>query len=128
MPVVYSIVELPKHPNLSALYRARGLHEFRFGAMRQAIKQLKKDAPDYVVADFVYGYGNNYAGVNISNLDVFLHSLEKYAPGARVIVFAERAELAYADRLAALFPIHGILAYPVTAGELAPLLLGGNPS
>jgi len=44
-----------------------------------------------VVAEFFYGFGNNYAGANLGNLDVFLASLQKYAPEARVIVLVKKA-------------------------------------
>jgi hypothetical protein len=72
--VLFSIVESPMHPDFSRLYSRLGIRELRLGSMRKAIGQLKKDRPDYVVAEFFYGYGNNYAGVNVSNLDVFLYS------------------------------------------------------
>ena len=78
---LFSIVESPAHPDFSRLYTRMGIREVRLASMRKAIGALKTDAPDYVVAEFFYGYGNNYAGVNVSNLDVFLYSLQKYAPG-----------------------------------------------
>ena len=88
MPLLYSIIETPAHPDLSALYQKLGIRQLRLPSQRKAIAQLKRQTPDWVVAEFLYGYGNNYAGVNISNLDVFLHSQRKYAPTARVIVLA----------------------------------------
>ena len=84
-----SIVESPTHPNFSALYRRTGITEIRESSMRKAISRLKKCKPDLVVAEFFYGYGNNYAGVNLSNLDVFLYSMQRYAPEARVIVLVD---------------------------------------
>ena len=57
--------------------------------MRKAIQGLSEQRPDYVVAEFFYGYGNNYAGANLGNLDVFLASLQKYAPRAQVIVMVD---------------------------------------
>jgi hypothetical protein len=123
--VVYSIVESPGHPDFSALYRELGWQELRLSSMRKAISQLRKQAPDVVVAEFFYGYGNNYAGINISNLDVFLHSLQKYAPQARVIVMVEKAERPYVDKLAELFRLEAVLLQPVSEARmrdaLAPL-------
>ena len=75
-----------------------------------------------MVGEFIYGYGNNYAGVNISNLDVFLRALQKYAPQARVIVFYQPEEAVFLERLVALFPIHAQLPHPVSAEALAELL------
>ena len=90
--------------------------------MRKAISHLKKQKPDFVVADFLYGYGNNYAGVNVSNLDVFLHSLEKYAPDAKVIVMVEKEEIKYLPKLADLFTLHAALQYPVSVEAMTEML------
>jgi hypothetical protein len=116
-PILLSIVESPAHPAFSALYRRLGLQEVRATSQRKAIAQLKKTPPDWVVAEFFYGYGNNYAGANLSNLDVFLSSLQRYASGCRVIVLVDKAERAYVDRLGERFPLHSVLVQP--AGEQA---------
>ena len=90
--------------------------------MRKAISALKKQKPDVVVAEFFYGFGNNYAGVNVSNLDVFLHSLQKYAPEAKVIVLVSKAEQGYVEKLAALFKLHAVLVEPVNPAEMQKVL------
>jgi len=90
--------------------------------MRKAISQLKLEAPDIVVAEFFYGFGNNYAGVNVSNLDVFLYSLQKYAPQAKVIVLVDKAERKYIEKLPEIVPLHAVLTLPVDASVLRPLL------
>ncbi|MDR9435630.1 MAG: hypothetical protein RI563_02040 [Thiohalophilus sp.] len=120
--VVYSIVESPGHPDFSRFYHERGWEEVRLDSMRKAISQLRKQPPDLVVAEFFYGYGNNYAGINISNLDVFLHSLLKYAPQARVIVMVEKAERPYVDKLAELFELASILIQPVNEAKMQDAL------
>lgn len=91
-------------------------------SVRKAIGTLKKQKPDYIVAEFFYGYGNNYAGVNISNLDVLLSSLQKYAPGARVIVLVDKVERQYVERLNGLFSLHAVVQYPVSESEMEALL------
>jgi hypothetical protein len=121
-PILFSIVESPTHRDFSRLYRRLGITEVRLGSMRKAISALKAQTPDYVVAEFMYGYGNNYAGVNISNLDVFLYSLQKYSTNARIIVMVERRELQYVDKLAALFPLHAVLSMPVSEQDLENIL------
>lgn len=121
-PIIFSIIESPIHPNFSNLYQSLNFEDIRLGSMRKAIAQLKKQKPDFVVAEFFYGYGNNYAGVNLSNLDVFLCSLQKYAPEAKVIVLVEKAERKYVDKLAELFPLHAVLQYPVSAEKIGEQL------
>ncbi len=120
--ILYSIIESPLHPQLGGLYQSQGLNEVRLVSMRKAIQELKKHPPDFVVADFVYGYGNNYAGVNISNLDVFLHSLAKYAKDCRVIVCYEKTDKQYVEKLEALFPSINTLVYPVAEVAILPYL------
>jgi len=122
MSLLYSIIESPGHPDLSALYRKLGIEQVKLNSQRKAINQLKRRAPDWVVAEFFYGYGNNYAGVNVSNLDVFLHSLRKYAPQARVIVLASPREMAHVDKLTSLFDIHAVLRLPVDEQALSEVL------
>ena len=121
-PVLYSVIESTAHPNLTSLYRRLGIEEVKLNSVRKAIGRIKHNPPDWVVADFSYGYANNYAGVNVSNLDVLLASLRRYAPQARVVVLVEKAELQYVDKLTALFKVHAVLAYPVQAERMEALL------
>ncbi|NOQ69399.1 MAG: hypothetical protein GQ573_04765 [Gammaproteobacteria bacterium] len=81
--------------------------------MRKAIAALKKQQPDFIVAEFFYGYGNNYAGVNISNLDVLLYSLQKYSEHTKVIVLVDKSEYKYVDKLNNIIMLHDILKFPV---------------
>jgi len=109
---LFSIIESPRHPNFLALYTRLGLEEHCFNSMRKVIKQLKTRQPDYIVAEFFYGYGNNYAGVNISNLDVMLYSLQKYSPTTKVIVLVDKTERQYVDKLNDIIPLHAVLIRP----------------
>lgn len=122
-PCLFSIIESPLHPQLSNLYLEKGIEEFRFSSMRKALAGLKKMQPDFIVAEFFYGYGNNYAGVNISNLDVLLYSLQKYAPQARVIVLVDKKERQYVDKLNDILPLYKILEFPVDPVVIANLFL-----
>ena len=121
--VVFSIILSPLHPNLVNLYHDLNLENVQFNSMRKAISHLKKQKPDYVVADFLFGYGSNYAGVNVSNLDVFLHSLQKYAPEAKVIVMVEKEEKKHIAKLEALFTLHSVLQYPVSPKVMTDVLV-----
>jgi len=122
---LYSIIESPGHPNFSGLYQRLGINELKFSSMRHALQALKTQKPDFIVAEFFYGYGNNYAGVNISNLDVMLYSLQKYAPEARVIVMVEKDQRQYVDKLNEIVPLHAVVQHPVRDSDLERLLTGG---
>jgi hypothetical protein len=121
-PLLFSILESPGHPNFSALYRQLGMEERRLPSQRKAVQALKQEVPDWVVAEFFYGFGNNYAGANLSNLDVFLASLQKFAPAARVILLVDKSQGPYVDKLAARFSLHATLEQPVALEAMAAVL------
>jgi hypothetical protein len=126
MSVLYSIIESPTHPRLSDLYQQLGINEIQLTSMRKAISELKRTRPDFVVAEFFYGYGNNYAGVNVSNLDVFLYSLQKYAPQAKVVVFVDKSEQKYLDKLPEGLQPHAVFVQPVDRNKLQLVLAEGS--
>ena len=117
-----SIVESAAHPNFTSTYKKLGISETKINSMRKALASLKSQQFNLIVCEFFYGYGNNYAGVNISNLDVMLYSMQKYSPDTRVIVLVDKAEREYVDKLNEIFPLHGVLQYPVSESDLKQLL------
>jgi len=124
MKTLFSLIESPFHPNLTALYQRLGIAAEFFDTARKLHKALQKQAPDYFVGDFIYGWANNYAGTNLCNLDVTLATLQRFAPEAKVIVFTQRSDEAHVEKLAALFPVHAVLKYPVTEQEMQAVLQG----
>ena len=125
MQTLFSIIESPLHPKLSALYQRLGYEEVPLTSTRKAVSQLKRQRPDLVVADFVYGYSNNYSGIHISNLDVFLMSMQKFAPDTRVIILAAANELEYAEKMRDICPIEAILPFNVSEETLSRQIQGG---
>ena len=118
---LYSIFESGAYPKASELYDSLGIEETQFRSMRKAISALK-NKPDYIVAEFEYGYGNNYAGVNISNLDVMLYSLQKYSPETQVIVLVDKSEFQYVDKLNEIIRLKDILKHPLNIKQLRKAL------
>lgn len=90
--------------------------------MRKAISYVKKTPPDYVVAEFFYGYGNNYSGVHISNLDVLLMTMKMHSPDTKVIVIADKTEIDHVAKLEVIMPLHGVLQHPVNEDQMRSLL------
>ena len=119
---LFSIIESPRHPNFSDVYKQTGLKEVKLNSIRKANAQLKKQLPDYVVAEFIYGYGNNYSGVHISNLDVFLVTLLKYKCNAKVIVLVDKSERQFVDKLNEIMPLHAVLQLPVSGADIEACL------
>lgn len=126
MSILFSLIESPSHPPFSTLYQRLGITEQRFTAARKLHKALPQQPPDFLVGEFIYGYGNNYAGVNVCNLDVTLYALQRFAPQARVIVLVHPTEMPHVEKLTALFRIHAVLPYPVTEQSMQQALAGGN--
>jgi len=120
---LFSIIESPLHPNLSSLYQRLGLKEIRPRSIRDALKQLKKYQPAYIVADFFYGFGSNYSGVHISNLDVLFVSLQKYSIDTRVIVFVQKDEQQYMDKFCTMFSVYQRFIYPVKEQQIEEVLI-----
>jgi len=89
------------------MFKRLGVKEIQVTSTRKAINALKTHQPDFIFAEFYYGYGNNYAGVNVSNLDVLLSSLPKYSPATKTIVFVQKEEEQYVGKLHALYSLHG---------------------
>lgn len=127
---VLSIAETPLHPNATPLFKQLGWTEDRVNSQRKGISAIKKRAPDLVVCEFFYGYGNNYAGVNVSNLDVMLYSLQRYAPEAKVIVLVDKTEQEYIAKLETLFTLDSVLIAPVSPETFIDTLqaLGFEPA
>jgi len=117
-----SVIELPGHPDFSSLYAKLSIKEQQVNSPRQAISALKKFRPDVILADFLYGYSNNYAGINICNLDVLMYSLPKYAPNAEVLITVDKAEVVYAEKFSKMFTLKGMLIRPFTADQLEAAL------
>lgn len=122
MKTLFSIIESPLHPKLSPLFARLGFDEVQLTSTRKAVSQLKKQVPDLVVADFVYGYSNNYSGIHISNLDVFLMSMQKFAPQTKVIILAAPDELEYAEKMREICPIAAILAFNSREDEIEKII------
>jgi len=115
---LFSVIESPTHPFLTPLYNKLSIDELCFKHMRKLISKIKKVQPDYIAVEFFYGYGNNYAGINISNLDVMLYSLQRYSPDTKVIVFVDKTDRQYVDKLNEILPLHAVLTQPVNQAEL----------
>lgn len=122
MKTLYSLFESPFPPDFRALYAQLDIAETRFDTARRLHRALQSGAPDYFVGEFVYGWGNNYAGANVSNLDVSLRTLQCVAPEAKIIVVYQASEAAHVDKLLALFPVYAALPLPVAEAAMWDVL------
>lgn len=122
MKILFSLIQSPFPPDFSGLYQELGIVAERFGSARNLHRALQKKAPDYFVGEFVYGWGNDYAGATVSNLDVTLRTLQAAAPQAKIIVVMQPSEAPHVGKLLDLFAVDAVLKYPVTAEEIRAVL------
>ena len=94
----------------------------RFDSARNLHRAIQKQPPDFFVGEFIYGWGNDYAGATVSNLDVTLRTLQAVAPKAKLIVVMQPSEEAHIAKLLALFPVHAVLMLPVSQEQMRAAL------
>ena len=124
MSLLYTLVESPLACRFPDLYRELGIEEERFPSARHLHRALKQRRPDFFLGEFVYGWGNNYAGANVSNLDVTLRTLQPVAPDARILIVMQPSQAPHISKLLALFPVHAVLTYPVDEAQMRAALQG----
>jgi len=122
-PIVYSIIEAPTHPKLSALYYEMGYEELQFSSIRKAMNALKKNKPDIIAAEFFYKYGTNYSSNHICNLDSLLITLQTYPDyHPDILLFVSKQEQQYVAKLQGHFEIKYVLQQPVEPEQVRALL------
>jgi hypothetical protein len=122
MKTLYTLAASPFSVHFPALYQELDIAAERFDTARNLHRALKKQVPDFFVGEFVYAWGNDYAGNTISNLDVTLRTLQAFAPRAKVIVVMQPGEAAHIDKLLAVFPVHAVLKYPIAEEQMRAAL------
>ena len=122
MKTLYALITSPFPPDFPSLYQALGIVAARFDSARNLHRALQKQPPDFFVGEFIYGWGNDYAGATVSNLDVTLRTLQAVAPEAKIIVVMQPSEEAHIGKLLALFSVHAVLKFPVAQEEMRAVL------
>lgn len=126
MKTLYSLAASPFAVHFPGLYQELDIVAERFDSARNLHRALKKQVPDFFVGEFIYAWGNDYAGNTVSNLDVTLRTLEVAAPQAKIIVVMQAREEAHIGKLLDLFPIHAVLRLPVAEEQMRSALLSAG--
>lgn len=122
MKTLYTLTASPFAVHFPDLYQELGIEAEDFGSARNLHRALKKRQPDFFVGEFVYAWGNDYAGNTVSNLDVTLRTLQAVAPRAKVIIVMRPDEAAHIGKLLEVFRAHAVLRYPVTGEQMRAAL------
>jgi hypothetical protein len=121
--LLFSFIESPfPLALLDQLCGSLDIQTQHFSSSRKLIKALKKTPPDYIFAEFIYGYSNNYAGVNVSNLDVMLYAMQTTAKHTKVITVSQKDQQVHVSKLDHIFPIYGNLNWQTLKVGLPSLL------
>ncbi len=110
-----SIVELGGYPDFSRIYSQFGLDVDITDSMRKAVKILKKNSPDIIVAEF--NYQSDFRD-RISNLETLLAVLQK-KPQIQLIIFYEKEFAHQFKRVTDRFDLPYTLVFPVDEAALS---------
>ncbi|HBS26011.1 MAG TPA: hypothetical protein DD827_02600 [Gammaproteobacteria bacterium] len=114
-PNILLINEFGIYPELIAALREAGYPITIEHLMRKAIKHVKKQTPDIVIAEFAH---EGAFRDRVSNLESMLAQVEGGAGKTRTIVFYAAERRQYLDRVLEVFKIDICLQQPVTGEQL----------
>ena len=113
-----SIVELGGYPDFSKIYNQHQLDVEVTDSMRKAVKILKKNRPDIIVAEF--NYQSDFRD-RTSNLETLLAVLQKN-PEIKLVVFYEKEFAHQFKRVTDRFELPYTLAFPIDEAALSAII------
>jgi len=108
------IIELAGYPDFRLLYEKAGYDvEFASG-MRKAVRNIKQNKPDVIVAEF--NFQSDFRD-RTSSLETLMAVVQQLS-GIKMIIFYEKEYLHQFEKLRARFSFHAELAYPIDEVKL----------
>ncbi|MDH5764909.1 MAG: hypothetical protein OEZ38_02745 [Gammaproteobacteria bacterium] len=111
---ILSIVELGGYPDFTDMYKSKGFQVDTVSSMRKAIKNIKKEKPDIIVAEFNFQSDFRDRTSSLESLMAAVQGL----PGIYVIVFYEVDQGHQLERLLAIFEVYAIIPFPIDEHKL----------
>lgn len=110
MTRLLTIVELGGYPDLNAKLTTLGFDVIQANSMRKGLVQIKKKAPDVIIAQFIYGptYGSQ-----LSNFETLFAAMERHAPQAKLIALLEKDDEKHLQRLGDSQRVFRQFTYPL---------------
>ena len=108
-PVLISILELGGYPDFSKLYRSLGYQVYILESMRKAIKFIKKNRVDVILAEF--NFQSDFRD-RTSQLESLMASLAQ-KQGIKVVIFFDKEQEHQFSRVAERFNFLAALSYPL---------------
>lgn len=119
--LLLTITELGGYPDFSALYKKAGYSVVQATSMRKALKILKKDTPDLIVAEF--NFQSDFRD-RTSSLETLIAVVERL-PDTRIIVFFEKEYAHQFERLKVQYQFHAELPFPIDTEKLSAAINQG---
>lgn len=113
-PVLLSILELGGYPDFSKLYQTLGFEVFILESMRKAIKFIKKNKVDVIVAEF--NFQSDFRD-RTSQVESLMASLAQKKE-VKVIIFYDMDQSHQFQKVADRFEFLAALTYPVEESDL----------
>jgi DNA-binding NtrC family response regulator len=119
-PVLMSIIELGGYPDFTNLYQSLGFQVVIMPSMRKAIKYIKHNRIDIIVAEF--NFQSDFRDRS-SQLETLMASIAQ-VPDVEVIVFYDLEQSHQLNKVTGYFNFLEILSYPVDVQRLKLVLEG----
>ncbi len=121
-PVLLSILELGGYPDFSKFYQSLGYEVVMMSSMRKAIKFIKHNAVDVIVAEF--NFQSDFRD-RTSQLESLMASIAQM-PQVKVIVFYDKEQQHQFDRVNSRFNFLATLTYPILQQDLESVLVAAT--
>ena len=110
-----SVMALGDYPDFSALYRRHGYEIINATTLRKALASIKQQAPEIIVAEFVYSptYGSQ-----LSNFESLFAAAQNFAPQAHFIALTHRNDLAHLEKVKVRNEQCCVLLFPISTTEM----------
>lgn len=112
--VLLAITELGGYPDFRELYEKCGFQVETANSMRKAVRLLKQNKPDIIVAEF--NFQSDFRD-RTSSLETLM-AVVQLMDDVKIIIFYEKEYLHQFEKLRARFSFHAELAFPIDVSQL----------
>ena len=119
-----SILELGGYPDFTSLYRSLGYEVVNMQSMRKALKFIKVNRVDVIVAEF--NFQSDFRD-RTSQLESLMASIAQM-PHVRVLVFYDKEQDHQFKRVTSRFDFFATLTYPIQPQQLQHYLAEISPT
>ena len=112
--VLLSISELGGYPDFRELYEKNGYQVVSENSMRKALRSLKKNNPNVIVAEFNFQSDFRDRTSSLETLMAVVQQMHE----VKLIIFYEKEYTHQFDKLRCRFNFHAELAYPIDSARL----------